>query len=143
MLCYLSILLLCAAIALPGCTELELGSHLAKTWGNDADNVGDFKVGSPYKIKGQTYVPAEKYELSEVGIASWYGPGFHGKQTANGEIFNRNDLTAAHRTLQMPSIIRVTNLQNGRSLILRVNDRGPFSKDRVLDVSEKAAEVRV
>ncbi len=81
------------------------------------------------------------YEYVETGLASWYGPGFHGKSTANGEKFNQYDLTAAHRTLQLPSIIKVTNLENGRSAILRVNDRGPFAHDRVLDVSDKAASV--
>ncbi|MEM9469909.1 MAG: septal ring lytic transglycosylase RlpA family protein, partial [Pseudomonadota bacterium] len=100
-----------------------------------------YKVGSPYKIKGKRYYPKERFRYSETGIASWYGPNFHGKQTANGEIFNKYELTAAHRTLQMPSIIRVTNLSNGRALILRVNDRGPFAHNRVLDVSERAAEL--
>lgn len=133
---------LCALLLVSACSELELGSHFAKTWGERTPTqTGDFKVGNPYKIKGRTYVPQEKYAHSETGIASWYGPGFHGKMTANGEIFNRNDLTAAHRTLQMPSIVRVTNLNNGRSLIVRVNDRGPFAHDRVIDLSEKAAEV--
>jgi rare lipoprotein A len=133
----------CALSLTSACTELELGSHIAKTMSGQQTQtvVGDFKVGNPYRIKGRTYYPKEKYEFTETGIASWYGPGFHGKLTANGEIFNENDLTAAHRTLQMPSMIRVTNLQNGRSLILRVNDRGPFAHDRVLDVSKKAAEV--
>ncbi|MAQ71421.1 MAG: hypothetical protein CL565_04425, partial [Alphaproteobacteria bacterium] len=85
--------------------------------------------------------PKEMKEFVQTGIASWYGPGFHGKQTANGEIYNSGDLTAAHKTLQLPSIIRVTNLENGRSAILRVNDRGPFAHDRILDVSEKGAEM--
>lgn len=136
-------LIACALFFLSGCSELELGSHIAKTWSGSSTptKIGYFKVGSPYKIKGRYYHPKEKYEYTETGVASWYGPGFHGKMTANGEIFNRNEYTAAHRTLQMPSIIRVTNLNNGRSIILRVNDRGPFAHDRVLDVSEKAAEV--
>jgi rare lipoprotein A len=131
-------------ITLSACSSVELGSHVAKNvpFPSDAHKkVGDFKVGNPYKIKGRTYYPAEKYRYSETGMASWYGPGFHGKLTANGEIFNKHELTAAHRTLQMPSIVRVTNLDNGRSIILRVNDRGPFSHGRILDVSEKAAEV--
>ena len=81
------------------------------------------------------------YEYVETGLASWYGPGFHGKSTANGEKFNQYDLTAAHKTLQLPSIIKVTNMENGRSAILRVNDRGPFAHDRILDVSDKAASV--
>lgn len=138
------IFLLAAVIALSACSELELGSHLAKNIpfpSDGGDATGDFKVGNPYKIKGRTYYPSEKYDHSEVGIASWYGPGFHGKMTANGEIFNRNELTAAHRTLQMPSMVRVTNLRNGKSLVVRVNDRGPFAHDRVIDLSERAAEL--
>lgn len=131
-----------ALFLLSACSELELGSHLAKTMGGDTrPTTGDFKVGNPYKIKGETYYPAEKYHFSQTGVASWYGPGFHGKRTANGEIFNRNELTAAHKTLQMPSMVRVTNLDNGKSIIVRVNDRGPFSDNRVIDLSEKAAEV--
>ena len=76
----------------------------------------------------------------EHGLASWYGPGFHGRQTASGEIFDRNEMTAAHRDLPLPSFVRVTNMDNGRSVILRVNDRGPVSDRLVIDVSEEAAE---
>lgn len=137
----LMIIALSACFVLSACAEVELGSHFAKTLSGEKTAVGDFKVGNPYKVKGRTYYPKETYEYSETGVASWYGPGFHGKMTANGEIFNRNDLTAAHKTLQLPSIVRVTNLNNGKSIILRVNDRGPFSSDRILDVSEKAAEL--
>ncbi|MCK6417455.1 MAG: septal ring lytic transglycosylase RlpA family protein [Alphaproteobacteria bacterium] len=102
---------------------------------------GNFKIGKPYQVDGKWYFPEESYELTETGIASWYGPGFHGKRTANGEIFDEDELTAAHRTLQMPSLVRVTNLENGRSLIVRVNDRGPFKRSRVIDVSSRAAEL--
>ena len=135
------LILLIGLLGLTSCSEIELGSHVVKTLGKGptATKVGDFKVGNPYRIKGRLYHPSEKYRGSEIGIASWYGPGFHGKLTANGEIFNRNDLTAAHRTLQMPSMVRVTNLDNGKSLIVRVNDRGPFAHDRVIDLSERAA----
>lgn len=128
---------------LSACSSLELGSHMAKqvSFPSDAERpTGYFKVGNPYRIKGRTYRPYEKYQYSETGMASWYGPGFHGKMTANGEIFNKYELTAAHRTLQMPSIVRVTNLENGRSIIVRVNDRGPFAHNRIIDLSEKAAE---
>ncbi|MBL4588514.1 MAG: septal ring lytic transglycosylase RlpA family protein [Alphaproteobacteria bacterium] len=128
------------AIAFTGCAETELASHLIKQSVNSkSKSVGYFKIGSSYKIKGRRYYPKETYNHTETGMASWYGPGFHGKQTANGEIFNQGDLTAAHRTLQLPSIIRVTNLRNGRSVIVRVNDRGPFAHERVLDLSEQAA----
>ncbi len=129
---------------LSACSEIELGSHIVKQVpkiSGQKENVGYFKVGSPYRIKGRIYRPKEKYQYSETGVASWYGPGFHGKMTANGEIFNKYELTAAHRTLQMPSMVRVTNLENGRSIIVRVNDRGPFAHDRVIDLSEKAAEI--
>jgi rare lipoprotein A len=102
---------------------------------------GGFKVGKPYQINGVWYYPNEDYSYDETGIASWYGPDFHGKFTANGEIFNQNDVTAAHRTLPMPSIVRVTNLENGRSILVRVNDRGPFAHGRILDLSKHAAEL--
>lgn len=98
------------------------------------------KVGQPYQIDGKTYRPAYRTAYSEEGIASWYGPGFHGKSTANGERFDTRALTAAHPTLQLPSYVQVTNLDNGRQAVLRVNDRGPFRKDRVIDVSAAAAE---
>lgn len=135
-------LLFCAVFLLSACSELELGSHIAKTMsGDNRPTTGDFKVGNPYTIKGRTYYPKESYAHSETGIASWYGPGFHGKRTANGEIFNRNELTAAHKTLQMPSMVRVTNLENGRSIVVRINDRGPYAHGRIIDLSEKAAEL--
>ncbi|MDB4239007.1 septal ring lytic transglycosylase RlpA family protein [Alphaproteobacteria bacterium] len=78
---------------------------------------------------------------SKTGIASWYGPKFHGKLTANGEIYNQNELTAAHKTLPLPSAVKVTNLKNNKSLHLRINDRGPFVNDRIIDLSSKAADL--
>ena len=102
---------------------------------------GYFKIGEPYEIEGTTYFPQNYEHFEEVGTASWYGADFHGKQTANGEIYNSGDMTAAHRTLPLPSIVRVTNLSNNKSAIVRVNDRGPFAKNRVIDVSQKVAEV--
>ena len=101
---------------------------------------GTYKVGQPYKIDGVTYTPQETFTLTETGTASWYGPGFHGKSTANGERYDQSDRTAAHRTLQMPAMVRVTNLENGRSTVVRVNDRGPFARSRVIDLSRTAAE---
>ncbi|MCE3255673.1 MAG: hypothetical protein K0R25_1167 [Rickettsiaceae bacterium] len=101
--------------------------------------IGKYKVGNPYKIAGVTYQPREYDHLEEVGIASWYGDDFHGKPTANGEIYHKGDMTAAHPTLPLPSMVRITNLKNGRSVKVRVNDRGPFSKKRIVDVSERAA----
>jgi rare lipoprotein A len=101
---------------------------------------GMYKVGKPYSIDGITYVPTEEFQHVETGVASWYGPGFHGKNTANGETYDQHDRTAAHRTLQMPSVLRVTNLENGQSTVVRVNDRGPFARSRIIDVSQVAAE---
>ncbi len=102
---------------------------------------GTYKVGNPYKIAGRWYHPKEDQYYNKVGIASWYGPQFHGKTTANGERFNMNELTAAHTTLPMPTYVKVTNLENNRYLILRVNDRGPFVGDRIIDVSRRSAQL--
>jgi rare lipoprotein A len=98
------------------------------------------KVGKPYSVFGRTYTPEHNPEYTEEGLASWYGPGFHGKKTANGEVFDKYHYTAAHRTLPMPSMVRVTHLGNGKSIIARVNDRGPFSGGRIIDLSKKSAE---
>jgi rare lipoprotein A len=100
---------------------------------------GYYRVGPPYAIGGQTYVPTEDPHYRAEGLASWYGEDFHGRQTANGEIFDMNSVSAAHATLPMPSYVRVTNLSNNRSVIVRVNDRGPYHPDRIVDVSVKTA----
>ena len=100
---------------------------------------GGFMVGKPYKIAGHTYVPNEKPYSAE-GTASWYGADFHGRRTANGEIFDRKSISAAHPTMPLPSYARVTNLKNSRSMIVRVNDRGPYHGGRVMDVSQRVAE---
>ncbi len=100
-----------------------------------------YKVGRPYAINGIWYVPRVDYDYDATGVASWYGPGFDGQATANGETYDMNELTAAHKTLPMPSIVRVTNLDNGRSIKLRVNDRGPFVDGRIIDVSRRAAQL--
>ena len=100
-----------------------------------------YRVGEPYQIKGVWYYPVVDYNYDKTGIASWYGEQFDGRYTANGEIFDLNQLTAAHTTLPMPSIVEVTNLQNGRSLQLRINDRGPFVDGRLIDVSRRAAQL--
>lgn len=102
--------------------------------------VGTYKIGAPYKVEGVTYTPQEEFNHVETGVASWYGPGFHGKSTANGERYDQSERTAAHRTLQMPSIVRVTNLDNGLSTVVRINDRGPFARSRVIDLSRAAAQ---
>ena len=123
-----------------GCSETTFLINSAKrigTWGDEPI----YKIGTPYKINGKWYYPAVDYDYEEIGIASWYGPGFHGKKTANGEIFDQNKVSAAHRTLPMPSIVRVTNLDNGKVLPkVRVNDRGPFAGNRIIDLSKKAAQ---
>ncbi len=100
---------------------------------------GSYKIGKPYKIRGELYVPKDEPGYSEVGRASWYGPGFNGRRTANGEVFDENKLTAAHTTLPLPSYARVTNLENGHSVVVRINDRGPYARDRLADLSKGAA----
>jgi rare lipoprotein A len=102
---------------------------------------GNYKVGKPYRVAGQWYYPRVDYAYHEKGLASWYGPNFHGKPTANGEIFDMHKVSAAHKTLPLPSVVRITNLENGRSLVVRVNDRGPFIRGRIIDLSQKAAEL--
>jgi rare lipoprotein A len=102
---------------------------------------GTYRVGKPYTVAGRVYVPEEDVNYRAEGVASWYGDDFHGRLTANGEVFDMDSLTAAHPTLPMPSYARVTNLSNGKSLIVRVNDRGPYHGNRLIDVSNKAAEL--
>lgn len=100
---------------------------------------GYYKVGKPYQIKGRWYTPRVDPTYDEAGQASWYGPNFHGKKTANGEVFDQDALTAAHPTIPLPSYAYVTNLENGRTLLVRINDRGPFANDRILDASARVA----
>jgi peptidoglycan lytic transglycosylase len=102
---------------------------------------GTYRVGKPYTVAGRIYVPEEDVNYREEGLASWYGDDFHGRQTANGEVFDMDSLSAAHPTLPMPCYARVTNLGNGKSVIVRVNDRGPYHGNRLIDVSHKVAEV--
>ena len=102
---------------------------------------GIYKIGTPYEIEGEWYYPQEDQSYDNIGVASWYGPKFHGRRTANGEIFDMNLLTAAHPTLPMPVRAKVTNLENDKSVIVRINDRGPFAKEREIDMSRRAAEV--
>src|ERR1700716_2138282 len=102
---------------------------------------GTYRIGKPYTVGGRIYVPEEDTSYREEGMASWYGDDFHGRLTANGEVFDMASLTAAHPTLPMPCYARVTNLGNGKSLVVRVNDRGPYHGNRLIDVSNKAAEL--
>lgn len=129
------------ALGLGGCAETQLTAQNAKNHGSRQGAGAGYKVGRPYQVNGEWYRPAVDYDYSRVGLASWYGPKFHGKHTANGERFDMNALTAAHKTLPLPSVVRVTNLENGRSIKLRVNDRGPFVEDRIIDVSRRAAQL--
>ncbi|MGC6522014.1 MAG: septal ring lytic transglycosylase RlpA family protein [Candidatus Micropelagos thuwalensis] len=134
------IVLFAVTVVLPACAQLQFGAELAKQGKRTAAG-GIYKVGKPYKIAGEWYYPRENTKYDNIGIASWYGPKFQGRRTANGEIFDMNLLTAAHPTLPMPVMVQVTNLENGRSMKLRVNDRGPFKKNREIDLSRRAAEI--
>ncbi len=137
---FLNIRLFVLFFTLTSCSEATFLVNSAKrvgTWGDEPS----YKIGKPYVINGKWYYPAVDYQYDEIGFASWYGPGFHGKTTANGEIFDQNKISAAHRTLPLPSIVRVTNLENGKVLTkVRINDRGPFAKNRIIDLSKKAAK---
>ena len=126
------------AVLLAGCGER---GHAPPAGQAAAPSRGYYKVGAPYQVEGVWYYPGSDYSYDETGIASWYGPDFHGKFTANGEVYNMNDLTAAHPTLPLPSIVRVTNLDNGRSIVVRVNDRGPYVRGRIIDLSRRAAQL--
>ena len=130
------VLILFGIYSLSGCTSTELASSW---WKSHAQN-SYYKVGNPYVVDGKTYYPSEVASYSEEGQASWYGPGFHGRDTANGEQFDTTDFTAAHRTLPMPSVVRVTNLDNGKAVLVRINDRGPFKRERIIDVSKSTAQ---
>lgn len=99
------------------------------------------RVGAPYQAHGAWFVPAAEPGYSETGVASWYGDKFHGRPTASGEVFDQTALSAAHPTLPLPSLVQVTNLATGAEVIVRVNDRGPFTQGRIIDVSRRAAEV--
>jgi len=121
------------ALALAGCETTPAPKPAA--------GGGYYKVGNPYQIAGTWYYPKEQPDYDETGIGSWYGSQFHGRLTANGEIFDRNTITAAHPTLPMPVNARVTNLENGKSIVVRINDRGPFANGRIIDLSEKAADL--
>lgn len=109
----------------------------------DAAKLGNWpvKIGKPYQVAGINYYPADDREYAQTGVASWYGPGFHAGSTANGERYDQDDLTAAHRTLPMPSWVEVENLDNGRKLTVRINDRGPFARERIIDLSRKSAQL--
>jgi len=130
-----------AGVVLAGCAETRFVMATAKRLGDTNKSQGDYKVGKPYQVAGVWYYPSENWSYDETGIASWYGPNFHGKDTANGEVFDQWAVSAAHKTLPMPSLVRVTNLENGRSLVIRINDRGPFKPGRIIDLSRRSAQL--
>ncbi len=145
-------LALALALGLGACAQTKIAVHAVKQVTrvvapppppppSAEDGVSDYKIGEPYEISGVWYYPKEEPDYDQTGIASWYGQPFHGRSTANGETFDMNGLSAAHKTLPLPSVVTVTNLENGRSLRLRVNDRGPFVHGRIIDVSRRAAQL--
>ena len=153
-------MLVVSGLALSGCAETQLFVHATKQYVNadrsggtvgklvETDETapvgtrrGRYKVGDPYVVAGVEYFPKEDPAYDVTGIASWYGEAFHGKDTANGEVYDMNLLTAAHKTLPMPVFVRVTNLENGRAIELRVNDRGPFVNGRIIDISRRGAQL--
>jgi len=129
------------ALAAAGCGTTQIAPPPANNAVTVPRSAGVYKVGNPYQIDNVWYYPHEQPDYDETGIASWYGPTFYGKSTANGETYDGNALTAAHRTLPMPVNVRVTNLDNGKSIIVRVNDRGPYARGRIIDLSRHAAEL--
>lgn len=106
-----------------------------------AFNPAGIKIGAPYDVGGMRYTPADDRSYDERGVASWYGPGFHALSTANGERYDQDGVTAAHKTLPMPSWVEVENLDNGRKLVVRINDRGPFVAGRIIDLSRRSAQL--
>jgi rare lipoprotein A len=132
--------IIAATLLLAGCASFS-ERRAAEEQGRRVAAGGIYKIGKPYEIEGDWYYPQEDATYDNIGIASWYGSKFHGRRTANGEIFDMDLLTAAHPTLPMPVRAKVTNLENGRSVVVRINDRGPFAKDREIDMSRHAADV--
>ena len=134
-------------LLLAGCAETQFIAQTAKLVAKGRETTEKpvykeiYKIGDPYQIDGVWYYPAVDYDYDETGIASWYGADFHGRRTANGGVYDMNALTAAHRTLPLPSLVRVTNLENGRSMILKVNDRGPYARGRIIDLSRRSAQL--
>jgi peptidoglycan lytic transglycosylase len=153
-----AVALLAAGLALGGCSGsadrvagARVGSYDPRTGVSASQRVlaygepvpkggGVYKVGAPYAVSGRWYVPREQPGYDEIGIASWYGADFHGRRTANGEIFDMDALTAAHPTLPLPSYAYVSNEDNGRTILVRINDRGPYAHDRIIDLSRRSAQ---
>ncbi|KZS51650.1 MULTISPECIES: septal ring lytic transglycosylase RlpA family protein [Rhizobium] len=156
---WLAISAMCATVAACGTTqavpkkkshgkeyfsESEYGvkaSPRVATGNNIPKGGGRYIVGNPYEVKGRWYYPKEDFSYNKVGVASWYGSAFHGRLTANGEVYDQMHLSAAHPTFPLPSYARVTNLESGSSVIVRVNDRGPYHEGRIIDLSNKTADM--
>ena len=138
--------LVTSGLAVIGCSSSSdpfagVGSPMYQGSGPLPKGGGRYHVGKPYVVGGQRYYPQEVESYDKVGMASWYGPKFHRRMTSNGEWFDQDYLSAAHTTLPLPSYARVTNLENGRAIVVRVNDRGPFVDDRIIDLSKRSADV--
>lgn len=131
-----------AAFLLASCTSIEYAvDSMTGAMGSGGPTDVPYQVGKPYEVNGVRYVPREDPTYSVVGEASWYGRPYHGRRTASGQIYNMYALTAAHPTLPLGTGVKVTNLENNRSVVLTVNDRGPFAKGRIIDVSRRAANL--
>jgi rare lipoprotein A len=151
--CSRLLLLALGCLALANCSNGQMAGKIDPRYGVAASarvvepgqpvpkGGGVYRVGQPYAVAGRVYVPEENINYSAIGMASWYGHDFHGRYTANGEVFDMHSISAAHPTLPLPSYVRVTNVANGRSIVVRVNDRGPYAHDRLIDVSVKTAEL--
>jgi rare lipoprotein A len=146
------LVMMAAVVSLSACARTASESsprRMTQTWsprvvGEDQPvprGGGSYKVGSPYQIKGMWFTPKEDPTYDKQGIASWYGSDFHGRKTANGEVYDMNALTAAHPTLPIPSYAYVTNIDTGRTLLVRINDRGPYAHDRIIDMSRQSAKL--
>lgn len=143
----------CGCLFLANCANQKIANQVDPKYGVSASprvvedgqpvpkGGGTYRVGKPYVVAGKTYVPQENPNYKAEGTASWYGSDFHGRLTANGEVYDRHTLSAAHPTLPLPSYVRVTNMSNGRSVVVRVNDRGPYHGGRLIDLSQKTSEV--
>jgi len=132
-------LLAATGLTLAACASAPPVGPVAGAEGQPSPRYNGHKVGKPYQVKGVWYYPKDQPNYDEIGIASWYGYQFHNKYTADGEVFDMTLPSAAHKTLPLPSLVEVTNLANGKKLVVRVNDRGPFVDGRIIDLSKEAA----
>jgi len=142
-----SAVLLAIGLIVTGCSSAKrdpfagIGSPYYAKAGPLPKGGGRYLVGDSYEVAGVRFTPKEQPNYDKTGVASWYGPQFHRRMTSNGEWFDMNELTAAHATLPLPSYAKVTNLENGRTVVVRINDRGPFVGTRIIDMSRRSAEV--